>query len=165
MTYTAIILSAAKAAGVPGVLLLAICTHESSLTNIMVPHDGDSASYGLCQIKESTARSLGFKGSVSGPLKFSPVFPNTMEPVGKAEGLMVPQTNAKYAAKYLKLQLQRYNGDFCMATAAYNAGTYSPSTKKPGKPRNYKYIEQVILHLDEQYKDFLMCGPREVEVE
>lgn len=142
MDYSAIILAIAKTVGVPGHLLLAICTHESNLINVLVPHDMGSPSYGLCQVKENTAKMLGFKDS--------------------AKELMNPETNVKYAAMYLKMQLERYDGDWCMATAAYNAGTYNPS-EIPGKPRNLKYIKQVILHLDEKHKDFLICGPRKVE--
>lgn len=145
MNYSAIILAAAKSIGVPGSLLLAICTHESKLVNIIAPHDNGSPSYGLCQIKEETAKMLGFDG--------------------ESRRLMNPIINAKYAALYLKMQLNRYDGDWCMATAAYNAGTYSPSTKVPGKPKNLQYVEKVILHLDDELKDFLICGPRKVEVE
>lgn len=140
MTVTMIIVAAAKSVGVPGALLLAICTHESNLKNVMVPHDGGSPSYGICQIKEATANSLGFKG--------------------KARELMNPTVNAKFSAKYLKMQLERYDGDWCKATAAYNAGTYNPSSKVPGKPRNLKYINRVVLHLDNEHKDFLICGSK-----
>lgn len=142
MTYTAIILAIAKAAGVPGSLFLAICIHESKLLNVVTPHDNGSPSYGLCQIKESTARMMGFKG-----------------PINK---LMDPYINAKFSALYLKKQLERYNWDLCMATAAYNAGSYNPSNI-PGKPRNLKYVRGVTLHLDDEHKDLLICGPRKVE--
>lgn len=145
MTFSAIILAIAKAVGIPGSLFLAICTHESKLNNVITPHDNGSPSYGLCQIKEGTARMMGFKGPV--------------------ENLMKPLINAKYAALYLKKQLDRYNWDFCMATAAYNAGSYNPSKIVPGKPKNFKYINEVVLHLDDEHRDLLICGPRKVEVE
>jgi len=165
MTFSTIILAAAKSIGVPGALLLAICTHESNLTNVMVPHDNGSPSYGLCQIKHDTAKSLGFEGNPTGPLQESEELPGTMEPKGKPEGLMAPDINAKYAAMYLKMQLERYEGDWCKATSAYNSGTYNPSKTLPGKPRNLMYIKRVVLHLDEKHKDFLICGPRKVEDE
>lgn len=163
MTLTATILAAAKAAGVPGALFLAICTHESHLNNVTVPHDGGSPSYGVCQIKEDTARELGFTGIVTGPTVESDIFDGALEPKGTPEGLMIPSVNAKYAAKYLKKQLDRYEGDWCKATAAYNAGSYSPSSKIPGKPRNLRYVKSVVLYLDDEHKDFLICGPRKVE--
>lgn len=165
MTFSAIILAAAKSIGVPGALLLAICTHESNLTNVMVPQDNGSPSYGLCQIKEETANQLGFEGKPTGPMQESDAIPGTMAPSGMPVGLMLPKVNAKYAAKYLKMQLDRYEGDWCKATAAYNAGKYNPSKVLPGKPRNLMYIKRVVLHLDERHKDFLICGPRKLDNE
>jgi soluble lytic murein transglycosylase-like protein len=143
MPYSAIILSIAKVVGVPGALLLAICTQESNLQNIVAPYDHGSPSYGLCQIKQDTAKSLGYTGN--------------------GDGLMIPDVNARYAAKYLKMQLDRYDGDWCKSVAAYNSGTYNPSTIVPGKPKNLKYVKAVKLLLDEEHRDFLICGPRKVE--
>lgn len=163
MLYSTIILTIAKTVGVPGALLLAICTHESHLKNVTVMHDHGSPSYGLCQIKEDTAKSLGFTGKVTGPLKPSSEFKWAMEPAGKPQGLMVPEVNAKYAALYLKMQLDRYDGSWCKSASAYNSGTYMPSSKEPGKPRNYKYVKKVVLLLDDEHKDFLVCGPRKIE--
>ncbi len=165
--YSSLILAAAKSVGVPGALLLAICTQESSLVNIVVPDDNGAPSYGICQLQEDTARSMGYSGIATGPLKPSErkLFKGAMEPDGKPQGLMIPKTNARYAAKYLKKQLDRYDWDFCHAVAAYNAGTYTPSPKLPGKPRNYKYVKAVTLRLDEEHKDMLICGPRKVQQE
>ena len=141
--FSTLILSIAKALGVPGVLLLAICTHESGLKNVKVLDDNGSPTYGVCQIKISTAKMVGFQG--------------------KSEDLMIPNTNIVYSAKYLKYQLERYDGNWCMATAAYNAGTYNPSEKVPGKPRNLKYVKGIKLLLGNNHKDFLICGPRKIE--
>lgn len=165
MDYVTILLAAAKSAGVPGSLFLAICTHESRLHNIVVPHDGGSASYSLCQIKEGTARGLGYKGIATGPLKSSKKCRGCLEPKGKPQGLMVPEVGAKYAALYLKEKLDQYDWNLCKSTAAYNSGTYRPSEKLPGKPKNFKYIKSVTLNLDEKNRDFLVCGSREVEDE
>jgi soluble lytic murein transglycosylase-like protein len=143
MSIASIILAAAKATGIPGVLLLAICTHESKLNNVVVQDDNGSPSYGVCQIKEETAKMVGFTDS---------------------EDLMQPKTNAKYAALYLKKQLDRYDGNWCKATAAYNAGSYNPSVI-PGKPRNLKYIKSITLLLDEKHKDKLICGARKIASE
>jgi len=138
MDYSAIIMAIAKTVGVPGHLLLAICTHESNLQNVLVPHDKGSPSYGLCQVKANTAKMLGFNGL----------------PIG----LMDPEVNVKYAAKYLKMQLKRYDGDWCKGVAAYNSGTYNPSSI-PGKPKNLKYIDKIRLHLDNKFKNLLVCEP------
>lgn len=137
MSYIAIIVLAAKKVSVSSALLLAICTHESGLTNTLVPHDGGSPTYGVCQVKYDTAKMLGF--------------------TGKAKDLMVPEVNAKWAAKYLKFQHERYDGDWCKAVAAYNSGTYNESKKVPGKPRNLKYVRNVQKKLDEDLQSKLSC--------
>jgi soluble lytic murein transglycosylase-like protein len=128
MTFSAIIISAAKSVGISANLLLAICTVESNLTNVLVMHDGGSPSVGICQIKKTTAFQMGFRG--------------------KLMDLMNPYANAKYSALYLKYQLDRYNGDVVKAISAYNAGTYNESKnpKSKGKPRNLKYVHKVMWH-------------------
>lgn len=94
---------AADDVDVPYRLLLAICTVESSLKPRAIhPHDGDGTSYGLCQIKEATARDMGFEA--------------------KTGVLLDPNVNAFYAAKYLKFQMDRYEDDWIRALAAYNKG-------------------------------------------
>jgi len=143
MDYSAIILAIAKTVGVPGHLMLAICSQESNLKNVLVPHDVGSPSYGICQIKSNTAKMLGFKGL----------------PIG----LMDPHINVAYAAKYLKMQLKRYDNDWCKAAAAYNAGSYNPSKHDEHKPRNILYVKGVLLRLDENVRHCFVCGPKEVK--
>lgn len=143
MSYVSIILLAAKKAGVSGSLLLAICTHESGLNNVLVPHDGGSPTYGICQVKYDTAKMMGFTGT--------------------AEDLMVPKINAKWAATYLKFQKDRYDGDWMKSTAAYNSGTYNESKKVPGCPRNLAYVKFVQKKLEEDLKPKLECDIVEVE--
>lgn len=132
-----LILSMSKVIGVPGYLLLAICTHESGLNNTLIPHDGGSPTYGVCQVKFNTAKMLGFSG--------------------KPKQLMNPLINIKFAAKYLKRQINRYDGNLCKATAAYNAGRYNPSSLFPGKPKNFRYVKSVTLLIDNNYKESLLC--------
>jgi soluble lytic murein transglycosylase-like protein len=137
MNYVSIIVLAAKKAKVSGALLLAICTHESGLNNVFVPHDGGTPTYGICQVKYDTAKMIGF--------------------TGKAKDLMKPEINAKWAAEYLKYQKARYDNDWCKAVAAYNAGTYNESKVVPGKPRNLKYVRHVQRKLAENLQDKLSC--------
>lgn len=141
MTLTTIILGAAKAAKVSGPLLLAICMHESNLKNVLVPHDGGSPTYGICQVKLGTAQMLGY--------------------VGDGQGLMVPEENAKWAAEYLKYQKERYDKDWCKAVAAYNAGRYNPSTVSPGYPKNLKYVRKVQEKLKNDLRPRLSCVNKE----
>jgi soluble lytic murein transglycosylase-like protein len=128
MTYLSVIIAAAKAAKISASLLVAICTHESNLTNAMVLHDGGSPSYGVCQVKYDTAKMLGFKG--------------------KPQDLMNVKINATYAAKYVAYQTERYGDNWCKVSAAYNAGSFIESAKMPGHPRNLKYVYRVKKHLE-----------------
>jgi soluble lytic murein transglycosylase-like protein len=136
-----IILTAAKTAHVSGTLLLAICQHESGgFKHNYNAHDRGSASIGSCQIKKTTAEMVGFRGT--------------------AQDLMGPRTNAKYAARYLKYQQNRYGDNWTMIAASYNSGTYHESTLYPGCPRNLKYIRFVQKRLPDELKDRLSCGSR-----
>lgn len=84
--------------------------------------DGNSPSYGVCQIKLETARYLGFSGT--------------------AKQLMKPENNIFWAGKYLSMQLKRYNNDPRKAVAAYNAGTHR--VDKRGKIKNNQYVVKVF---------------------
>lgn len=138
MDYVSMILVAAKTVKVPGALLLAICMHETGLKNTMVPIDGKSPTFGVCQIKLPTAQMIGYKGT--------------------ANGLMKPQTNALWAAKYLKWQLNRYTNNWCMAVASYNSGSYNESQVMPGYPRNFKYVLHVQSKLPLGLRKNFACG-------
>ena len=140
-----IILKAAKTAKISGVVLLAICTHETHLSNVKVQYDGGTPSYGICMVKQETAEFLGYHG--------------------KPEGLMDPATNAKYAALYLKYQHERYDGDWCKTVAAFNAGRYNESKIMPGYPRNLKYVNKVRKLLTKSSTENLVCGKTSTEEE
>lgn len=106
----------------PG-LLNSICYIESAhKINAINLDDGGSPSLGLCQIKKSTARFLGYKGS--------------------AKKLWLnPEINVYYAAKLLRYQLDRYNQNEYKAISAYNMGTFKRN--KHGIPYNKSYITKV----------------------
>ncbi len=113
---------ASQTFNLPPGLLSAVCWVESTHNPIALNvEDGGSPSRGVCQVKESTARHLGF--------------------TGPAHKLMDPSENTHYAAKYLRLQLDRY-GDTLQAVAAYNAGSYRAD--KNGHPRNRAYVRKVF---------------------
>lgn len=85
----------------PG-LIHSICFIESSYKVNAVHHDdGGEDSLGVCQIKHSTAKWLGFKGT--------------------RKQLMKPENNIKYASLYLSYQLRRYS-NVNKAIIAYNRG-------------------------------------------
>ena len=131
------ILNAAKVAKVSGTLLLAVCTHESGLKNVVVLEDKGSPSIGACQIKKGTAQLMNFKG--------------------KEKQLLKPEVNIYYSAKYLKYQMDRYNNNWVKAVAAYNAGSYRESSIMPGCPKNLKYVNLVRVKLPYKYRSKLQC--------
>jgi soluble lytic murein transglycosylase-like protein len=141
MDIVTTILSAAKSVGVSGTLLLAICDHESGgFKHNYTLRDHGTPSYGVCQVKRNTASMFGFKGD---PKK-----------------LIDPKINAKYAAKYLKYQEDRYGSSWVRMAASYNSGSYNPSKKVLGCPRNLKYIKEVQKKLPEEFRNKLNCGNR-----
>jgi soluble lytic murein transglycosylase-like protein len=86
----------------PPNLLSSICWIESRhKVNAVHKDDGGESSLGVCQIKYSTAKWLGFKG--------------------KQKELMNPKINIYYAGLYLKYNLKRYN-NISRAVVAYNRG-------------------------------------------
>jgi soluble lytic murein transglycosylase-like protein len=146
MDIVTTIMSAAKTVGVSGNLLLAICSHESGGFKYNYTHmDHGSPSFGFCQVKYDTAVSMGFKG--------------------KPDDLNKPYTNSLWAARYLKYQLSTYDNNTVMAVAAYNSGTYHPSNKVLGCPRNLGYIKRVQSRLPFFLKDQLNCGSYRVSFE
>lgn len=106
MTETAIALLFASTSynlGLPPGLLAAVCQVESNYDVLALhPDDNGSNSVGICQLKHSTARLMGYKG-------------NEM-------GLLNPATNVYYAGLYLRHNLRRYGHNPVLAISAYNAG-------------------------------------------
>lgn len=118
--------SQSKIENVPFRLLNAICFVESRHNpNAINQYDGGSASYGLCQIKISTARFMGFKGAV--------------------HSLFDVTINTRLAAKYLHYQLTRYRGDWIKAISAYNRGHAGKTIT------NQDYVNQVMHYAIEVY--------------
>lgn len=139
--------SVATKVGVSPGLLIAICTVETNLRNVDVPRDGVTTSYGVCQVKLETAH---FMGKVHGKKKVLAYTEKDMRQVEK---------NAKVAALYLKYQINRYDGNLCKAVAAYNAGSFRESSRYPGLPFNWKYLEKVQdkISEDRHLEELLEC--------
>lgn len=121
MTVISTIITAAKAFSVPPALLLSICSAESDLRARVNVQDGGSASYGVCQLKLATAKML--------------------EPLVGPSLLMQTEHNARIAAQYIKMQMERYPKDLDCVIAAYNAGTCKRNKK--GLILNRKYVARV----------------------
>lgn len=115
-------MAATNTFALPPGLLQAVCYVESTHNVKAVRHhDGGETSLGVCQIKHSTARMLGYTGT--------------------AKQLMDLDTNAYWAAAYLRKQINRYPGELKKAVAAYNSGTYR---EVAGVAKNRKYVKKVM---------------------
>lgn len=129
LTIAMMFVSASQTFNLPPGLLSALCFAESSHRVHITHHDdGGSDSLGICQIKLSTAKGLGFEGT--------------------RENLMRPKTNIHYAAKYLSKQFKKYHGALYKSIASYNSGTYRPN--ELGLPKNAKYVNNVLRAWKEQ---------------
>jgi soluble lytic murein transglycosylase-like protein len=101
-TLSLLFAAATQTYALPEGLLESLCYVETrhQITAIR-QDDGGTPSLGVCQVKLSTARELGYKGSEI--------------------GLLDPSTNIHYAAKYLKKQIKRY-GSVERGVVSYNRG-------------------------------------------
>jgi soluble lytic murein transglycosylase-like protein len=97
--YTAIVARYASEYGIPASLAHAVIQVESNYRPGMT---GSAGEVGLMQIKPSTARMLGYGGSV--------------------KGLYDPKTNIKYGMKYLAMAQDLGDGTTCGTILKYNAG-------------------------------------------
>jgi len=106
-TLLLLFVSATSTFNLPQGLLSALCFVESShRVEAMHKDDGGSNSIGVCQIKYTTAKELGFKGT--------------------SKDLRKPEVNIYYAAKYLAKQIKKYHS-VDKGIVAYNLGHYSPT--------------------------------------
>jgi len=104
--------------GLPEGLLSSLCYVESRhVASAIHKNDGGEDSIGICQIKYSTAKQLGYRGS-------------------KKE-LYLPENNIKYAALYLKKQIKRYKS-INRGVIAYNRGNSRLLTTSKYQVKVYK---------------------------
>ncbi len=89
----------AKRAGLPSEIAEAVAHTESSLDPSRIGADGE---IGLMQVLPSTARMMGFSGSLV--------------------DLAVPDTNIRYGVTYLARAYRLAGGDLCTAAMKYRAG-------------------------------------------
>lgn len=101
----------AAANGVPFSLADAVVRIESRYN----PRAANAGNYGLMQIRHQTARGMGY--------------------AGPAGGLLDPETNARYAMKYLALAYRAAGGDTCRTIMKYQSGHMA--TRMSGANRTY----------------------------
>jgi soluble lytic murein transglycosylase-like protein len=105
--YSRLIAKHAKANGVPVALAHAVVTVESRYN---ARARGGAGEVGLMQIKPSTARAIGYKGSV--------------------KALYDPETNLRWGMKYLGEAHKLGGGTTCGTILKYNAGHYAKRMNK-----------------------------------
>jgi soluble lytic murein transglycosylase-like protein len=125
-------------------LVLAVARVESNvnpdavLTLITINEDGtrvDKSSYGLMQLLPSTARMLGFTGTIKELMKW--------------------ETNLFYSITYLEQLAEKYDQCIPDMLAAYNAGSvficktgFVKATGKPckkGRFTNQQYVDKILV--------------------
>jgi soluble lytic murein transglycosylase-like protein len=99
--------------GVPVSLALAVARHESGFKCYLV---GKAGERGVMQIKPTTARGIGYRGSAS--------------------GLSNCATGIRYGMMYLKMAYKKAGGDFYRTAILYNGGLGS-------KKKRSSYAEKV----------------------
>lgn len=115
---------------IPYKYLLALTKTESSLNPTAKGKDetGNGYSYGLMQIKLSTAKDMGFKGTLN--------------------DLFIPKINIKYSVRYLNWLCEYYNGDIFKAMDAYNRGIGNVNRWPWRKEwKQHRYVGKIIKRL------------------
>jgi soluble lytic murein transglycosylase-like protein len=114
--YNSIIKRHARANGIDYELARAVIYSESSFR---VNAKGRHGEVGLMQVKPSTARALGYRGTVN--------------------QLYIPENNIKYGMKYLRKAKSLGDGTICGTILKYNAGLYS----RRMNPVSARYCQKV----------------------
>ncbi|MCH8296225.1 lytic transglycosylase domain-containing protein [Candidatus Poribacteria bacterium] len=141
-------------------LILAFIKVESSFQSDAVSGSGAG---GLTQLMPPTARELGLK---------VPEYKNIRQPNldPRIDERFHPRLNLEAGVKYLNAMLKRYDGNYVLAVAAYNAGPGNVQKNVPlireterhvGKVLNHYYqykLDTVLRDADLQKLDALLVG-------
>ena len=120
-TYSAIVARYASEYGIPASLADAVIMVES---NYQPDVRGRAGEVGLMQIKPSTARGMGYKGTTA--------------------ALFDPETNIRVGMLYLAKAHDLADGDICGTILRYNAGHNARRMNK----RSAAYCAKVKRHID-----------------
>ncbi len=119
-SYSSLIQTYAKTYGVPVDLAHAVVRVES---NFNPRARGSAGEIGLMQIKPSTARMMGYRGT--------------------AKGLYDPETNIKFGMKYLAMAHDLGGGTTCGTILKYNAG-HGAKRMNPVSKRYCGKVQSII---------------------
>lgn len=120
--YLTEIEAAGKSFDLDPALIAAVISKESGGDwDAVGDQDTRYPSYGLMQIRLTTAEMLGYTGD--------------------ATDLLNPSVNVRYGSEYLRWQMDRYDGNVETAIAAYNTGT---AYLKGDRFKNQGYVDDVL---------------------
>jgi len=125
-------------------LLKAVIATESGFNARAVSHRG---AVGLMQLMPATAADLGVRAAKG----------QTLE-----ERLTDPRTNVQAGARYLALQLARFDGQLELALAAYNAGPGAvllAGRQVPNFPETRQYVRRVLGLYEQLRPTATVAGP------
>jgi hypothetical protein len=131
-------------------LILAMIQVESDFQPDTVSKSG---AVGLTQLMPGTARDLGLK---------VPNYPNPRKPRPdpKIDERFHPRKNLKAGVKYLNAMLARYDGNYVLAIAAYNAGPGNVQENVPLIRETERHVGKVL----NQYYQYKL-EPEEVDAD
>lgn len=140
MAYENLVREEAKAQGVHPALVYGVARRESAFDPNIV---SSAKAQGLMQLIPSTAkqvsRSLGIK-----KLSKSATFD--------------PQTNIRLGARYLKDLLKKFDGNYALATASYNAGPHRMPRWAPDYPLEAaRWVESIPFKETRNYVQAVMA--------
>lgn len=118
--YSILIAHHAEENGIPLELAHAVVSVESRYRPNVT---GSAGEIGLMQIKLSTARGLGYKGS--------------------RKDLYDPATNLRWGMKYLGMARELADGDLCRTILKYNAGHYAKRMSR-GPAKYCSKVKQIL---------------------
>jgi hypothetical protein len=118
--YAKLVRKAAKKHGVPVKIAMAVVEVES---NFNPRARGNAGEVGLMQIKPTTARGMGYRGST--------------------KALYDPKTNLDWGMRYLAGAHKRASGDVCGTILRYNAGHYA-KRMNPISRRYCKKVQRIL---------------------
>ncbi len=139
LKFKALIQKYANSNEIPAAWIYGVTRRESAFdANIA----SNAKAQGLMQLIPPTAKAIAKKLA--------------LPPLGK-DDILIPKTNIQLGSAYLKELLQRFNGNFAQASAAYNAGPYRiPKWLPDQELEASRWIESIPFSETRQYVQAVM---------
>ena len=140
LAHTDLVQQQAQTQGIQAAWILGVMRRESAF-------DSQAASaadaFGLMQLILPTARTVGKKVGIT---------------INSKDDLLQPATNVQLGSAYLREMLERFDGDYARATAAYNAGPGRPPQWAPSSVINAdQWVESIPFTETRDYVQAVMA--------